>query len=106
MSAYIEITGNLGDDAVEKYTTNGTKVVEFSIAVNHKRGEEKVTNWYRCSAFGKVGEECAKMTKGSRWQVQGQLRVAEKDGKSFLNVIIDRFPEAMFSQQKEEEYPF
>jgi len=107
MSAYITITGNLGDDAVEKYTQSGTKVVEFSIANNYKRGEEKVTNWYRCSAFGKVGDECAaKMKKGGRWKVEGQLRVGEKDGKSFLNMVVDRFPEPMFVLQQDDETPF
>lgn len=49
----VYVSGRLGRDPELKVSTNGTKIVSFSFAVEDIN---KKTNWINCKAFNKQGE--------------------------------------------------
>ena len=72
------ITGYLGNGPVQRTMTNGSKVTSFSVAVNRGQGNKPI--WYSVSAYGKLGDECAKhLATGARVMVEGRLE-AGADG--------------------------
>jgi single-strand DNA-binding protein len=78
MSTSISILGNTGRDVELRYTPQGNAVASFSIASNTVRntaqGQQKKTDWFNVSAFGKQAETLAKyLTKGSQILVRGKL---------------------------------
>lgn len=78
MSTSISILGNTGRDVELRYTPQGTPVASFSIASNTVRatsqGQQKKTDWFNVSAFGRQAETLAKyLTKGSQILVRGKL---------------------------------
>ena len=105
MSATVTVIGNLGSDPVERMTQSGTKVVDFSIAVNN--GKDKEATWYRISVFGKQGENCMTyLKKGAKVAVFGELRTNEKDGKIYLNVSAYRVDFLTKAHEDDGDYPF
>ena len=52
----IIITGNLGQDATQRFTPSGDSIVSFSIPAKSGYGDKQKTSWVRCSMFGKRGE--------------------------------------------------
>ena len=82
----ITIAGRLGRDA-ELRTTNGDPVLGFTVAVDARKGRDKVTNWWRVSLWGKRGEALAQyLTKGTSVTVTGEFSLDEYDGKPQLNI--------------------
>ena len=93
--AQITVSGNIGADP-EIRDVNGTKVANFSVAVNenytNKAGEKvEKTHWYRCEAWdGGNGKGLVTnviepyLKKGSTVFVQGQpiIEEYEKDGQT------------------------
>ena len=93
--AQITVSGNIGADP-EVRDVNGTKVANFSVAVNenytNKAGEKvEKTHWYRCEAWdGSNGKGLVTnviepyLKKGSTVFVQGQpiIEEYEKDGQT------------------------
>lgn len=78
MSTQITILGNTGRDVELRYTPQGTAVANFSVASNTVRnsaeGQQKKTDWFNVSAFGRQAETLAKyLTKGSMILVRGKL---------------------------------
>lgn len=83
------ILGNLGRDPELKYTPSGQAVCDFSVAVstqwtdrttNEKRER---TNWYRVSAWGPLGETCARyLAKGRQVLVIGTVEARAYTDKS------------------------
>lgn len=78
MSTAITILGNTGRDVELRYTPQGTPVASFSVASNTVRntpnGQQKKTDWFNVSAFGKQAETLAKhLNKGSQILVRGKL---------------------------------
>ena len=77
----ITLAGHLGRDA-ELKQVGKHPVCEFSIAVSHKRGEEKSTAWYRAQVWGERGEKLApRLTKGTAVLIIGDLVPREYKGK-------------------------
>lgn len=75
--SHITLVGNLGQDPDLRYLQSGDPVVNFSLAVNRRTRKDgewvEVTDWYRCSLFGKQAESFDSMaTKGSAVLVQGE----------------------------------
>lgn len=75
------VVGNLGRDPELKYLQSGRAVCSFSVAVterwtdrqNNNEKREKTT-WYRVSAWGPLGENCAKfLAKGRQVLVVGTV---------------------------------
>ena len=63
----VEIIGNLGSDAVKRFTPTGLPVANFSIASNRTRQNgEEVTTWFRVAAWGKLADVMAEYAKKGR----------------------------------------
>lgn len=70
----ITITGNLCNSPEFYPTQSGKSVCVFNVAVNSKRGGEPKTEYFRVSAWGKLGEVCQQyVTKGKKLLVVGEV---------------------------------
>jgi single-strand DNA-binding protein len=81
MSTQVTILGNTGRDVELRYTPQGLPVANFSVASNTSRntprGQEKKTDWYNVTAFGKQAETLAKyLQKGASILVRGKLSLS------------------------------
>jgi single-strand DNA-binding protein len=75
------IIGRLGRDPEMRYTPAGKAVTSFSVAVDEGFGENKVTAWYRVTAWEKLAESCNNfLQKGKLVLVEGHITVDEKTG--------------------------
>ena len=75
-------TGNLGNPAEQRFTTDGKSVVGFSVAVKSGYGEKAVTTWVKCSMWGKAGEGVLPyLTKGQMVACSGELSLREYQNK-------------------------
>ena len=80
----ITIIGNLTKDPEVKALKSGTSVTMFDVAVNQRRGNAA---YFKVSTFAGTAEACSKyLRKGRKVAVRGELDVAEKDGRTYLNV--------------------
>ena len=102
--------GNLGRDVELKYTPSGMAVANFSIATTeskkNKDGEyDKVTTWFKCTAWGKQAENCGKyLAKGSRVYLEGRLseeKWQDKDGNERSSLVVN-ISDVQFIEKKEE----
>lgn len=76
-------TGRIGRDAESRATPSGKQVVNFSLAVDERRGGEKSTLWVSCAIWGERGEKLAQyLTKGAVVSVSGPVRVESYTAKS------------------------
>lgn len=75
----IMLIGNLGADPEMSYTTSGTPVTKFRIAVNRRTrgtdGEWKnETDWFSIVAWNNLAETCSKfLQRGHKVYVEGRL---------------------------------
>lgn len=92
-------TGRLTRDPEMRYTTGGTPVANFAIAVDMgKRNGEKQTEFIEMTAFGKTAEILGKyMTKGREIAITGKFRTDKWDDKetgqkrSKSYIVVDQF---------------
>ena len=78
----VSLIGNVGRDPENRFTTNGTQVLSFSVACNRLgppamagAEREKVTEWFTITCFGKLAEVYANVvTKGNRVFIEGRLQ--------------------------------
>lgn len=95
MSAVVSILGNLGRNPEIRTAPDGTAIANFSIASNTTRntagGQQKKTDWFRVTAFGKQAEMLAKHArKGGKLLVQGKLTFSPwKDREDRAQVSAD-----------------
>jgi single-strand DNA-binding protein len=69
--------GRLGDDAIVRYTREGTPLVRFSAAAFDSR-DGASAEWVNVAQFGQDAEElAAQLAKGSSVYVEGRLRLAQ-----------------------------
>lgn len=81
MNSY-QFTGNIGRDAEQKFLTDGTSIVSFSVAVKSGYGDKEATTWPKCTMFGKRGEGVFPyLKKGQLVGVSGELTLREYDKK-------------------------
>jgi single-strand DNA-binding protein len=76
----VELIGNTGAEAEQRYTPKGNAVASLRVAVNQRRqrpdGEaEETTTWFTVRAMGAVGERAADLSKGQRVLVIGRLDI-------------------------------
>lgn len=69
------IIGNLTSDA-DRRTVDSSKgpvtAVNFTVAVNRRQGSKDITDFVRCTAWGRLGEATAPyLTKGKKVMVSG-----------------------------------
>jgi single-strand DNA-binding protein len=76
-------TGRLGRDCETRFTQAGMAICSFTVAVDYGFGDNKGTNWIRCSLFGKRAEGGLPkyLVKGTQVAISGELRVREYDDK-------------------------
>ena len=89
------LVGRLTKDADIRYTTGGTAVLNFSVAVNESRknGEQWVeeVSFFDVTLFGRMGESIHKyMVKGKQVAVSGRLQQQrwQKDGQNYSKVAV------------------
>lgn len=79
----ITISGNTVAAADVRFTPAGKAVASFTVAVNERRFDKQANEWvdgdttfYPCSAWGKMGENCAEtlVDKGMRVLVVGRIK--------------------------------
>lgn len=78
-------TGRVGSDAEVRTTTDGTKVVSFSVADDIGWGEKKRTQWLKAIWFGERAVKVAQyITKGSTVEIHGtpEIEVWMDKGKN------------------------
>ena len=86
----INISGRAGADSVIRETKNGDSILSLNVAVDQRVGDEKSTNWYRCSIWGKRARTLAPyILKGTRVFICGELSISEYEGKQQLNVRVN-----------------
>lgn len=94
----ILVIGRLGSDPEMRYTSDGTPVTTFSVAVNRRSpgpdGERKEeTEWFRVVAWRRLAETCNQyLTKGREAYIEGRLQSQTwqgQDGQArFTNEIV------------------
>ena len=84
----VRLIGRVGKDPEVRFAQSGTAFANFSLATSEKwtdknTGEKKeLTEWSRCSAFGKLAEIIGEyVKKGSLIYVGGRLRTEEWEDK-------------------------
>jgi len=87
------IIGHLGRDPEMKYSDSGLAIASFSVAATEKVKGQDRTEWFKVTAFGKLGEICGQyLVKGKQVYIEGKLRSNEyekRDGtKGFAMEII------------------
>ena len=107
------IIGNLGRDPEMRYTSSGTAVTQFSVAVNRNTRDEagewkKETEWFRVVLFRDQAERAAEwLRKGTKVFIEGriQTRQYEKDGQThyMTELIADRFANLDPRQRDEDD---
>lgn len=111
---FVLVTGNLTRDAELRNTnTNGTPVLNFSIAVNDRRKNQQTGEWedypnfFDCSLFGTRAEKIAQyLTKGRRVAIEGKLRWSQWQDKetgknrNSVSILVDEI-EFMNSQNRD-----
>lgn len=106
-----EIIGRLTADPAQT-EINGKKVTKFSVAVNKKRKApdgSKVTDFYRVSVWGAVGESCFQyLAKARMVYVRGELNVRtyeNADGKTVTSLDLSADQVEFLSQKSEDAAP-
>lgn len=90
----VSFVGKLGKNCeVKTVGQNNTPVIQMSIAVTVRNGQNKDTIWLNCSYFGKVAQSqlIDYLHKGREVQVSGMLTSTNvgNDGKAYLNVNVN-----------------
>lgn len=109
----VQLIGNLGKDPQTRFTPNGNKVCQFSVAVNRRwrtadGNTKEATDWFNVEAWERLGEICQEyLHKGSLVFVEGRLRSDryEQEGETryFTKVIAQQMQ--MLDRRYEEETP-
>ena len=95
----VSINGRLTREAELRFSTSGTVILRFSIAVNRsvKKGDkwEDEASFFDCAMFGKMAESVSKyLNKGKQVSIIGELvqNRWEKDGekRSKVEIIVNR----------------
>lgn len=82
------IAGNVGRDAETKTAGQGV-VTTWSVAVEQRGKDGKVTTWVDCNMWGTRGEKVAQyIQKGGKVCVSGELTRREHDGKTYLQINV------------------
>jgi single stranded DNA-binding protein len=92
----LQIMGVTGEAPTFKIVSSGP-LARFSVCVTEwwrdKQGEsKKIDTWFRCSAFGGVGESVMKQVDKGTWIfLEGRVRMRLVNGKERMTVNVDQF---------------
>jgi single-strand DNA-binding protein len=109
----VQLIGRLGKDPETRFTPKGSKVCQFTVAVDHhwRSGEgemKEATDWFNIEAWGRLGEICQEyLGKGRLVYLEGRLRTDqyEKDGEKryFTKIVLQQMQ--MLERKPGEEEP-
>ena len=91
------VTGNLTKDADLKYTQNDKAYSKFCIANNEGYGENKKTNFFNCTLFGKSAENLNRfLVEGQKVLITGRVELGkytDKEGieRTTVDINVDSF---------------
>ena len=87
----IILTGNITKDAELRYTANDKAYTKFSVANNEGYGDNKKTNFFNCTLWGKSAENLNRfLTKGQKVLITGKVEINDyKDKEGVERKIID-----------------
>ena len=85
------VLGNITKDAELRYTANDKAYSKFSIANNEGYGDNKKTNFFNCTLWGKSAENLNRfLTKGQKVLITGKVEINDyKDKEGVERKIID-----------------
>lgn len=91
----VSLTGRLTRAMELKFTTGGTPVGKFSLAVNRnkKQGDKWVddASFFECAFFGKAAESLAQyLVQGKQVALSGEMRQERwtQDGQNYSRVVV------------------
>jgi single-strand DNA-binding protein len=104
------ILGRLTKTPEIKTSSNGTKLLNFTLAVNKSYKGEEQTSYINCVAFNKTAEIIAQYTeKASKLIVQGEIqtRSYDKDGvKVYVTeIVVNQVTIIDFKDKQEKDTP-
>ena len=87
----IILTGNITKDAELRHTANDKAYSKFSVANNEGYGDNKKTNFFNCTLWGKSAENISRfLTKGQKVLITGKVEINDyKDKEGVERKIID-----------------
>ena len=103
----IILMGRLTRDPEIRQTQDGLTIARFGIAVD-RRGQNKETDFFNCTAFGKLAEFCERyLRKGTKIATDGRLQndtYTNRDGVKVTaaQIILN---EIEFAESKKAEQP-
>ncbi len=78
----VQLIGNIGKEPQFDYKKEDTAVIKFSVAVNSKVKDKKVTEWFNVVAFDKLAETLKVYLKaGMQVYVEGALKIKKYENK-------------------------
>lgn len=95
----ITITGYLSKDAEPSTTSKGDNVTRWNVPVNQGWGDNKQTNWFRVSIWGKRADFAAKARKGEFVTVTGELAIGDYQGKPQYEIRASDFANVTTAQR-------
>lgn len=107
----IILIGRLGRDPELRYTSSGTPVCDFSVAVNRRRGsrdsqQQEETDWFRITAWERLAETCANyLTKGQQVYIEGRIQLDEwtgQDGQQRANLAVTAYQMQMLGSRRDQ----
>lgn len=83
-------SGNVTRDGELSFTPGkGTPMLKFSVAIPRGYKKEDGTDFINCVVWNKRAESLsAYIVKGIKVLVEGQLRIENKDGKTYVNLNV------------------
>jgi len=108
MLNHVTLIGRLVADPETRNTPNGKSVCNIRIAVDRK-GREKETDFFGCTAFGQTGDALATYaTKGRLVAIVGKIQLdnyTDKDGvkRQSVKVLVDQW--SLLDSRKEQDSP-
>lgn len=82
----LSFTGNVGNDAEVRYTSDSKPIASWSVALRSGFGKSEKTTWVRCSMFGERSVKLAEfIKKGTLIGVVGEASLNEYVNKAGEN---------------------
>jgi len=83
MSNVQSFVGRLTKDCEQRFTQGGKAICSFTVASDYGFGDNKGTNFFRCSLFGARAEGglVQYLVKGTQVFITGELRIRQYDDK-------------------------
>lgn len=110
----VQIIGNLGADPDMRYTTQGTAVTNFRVAVSRRYKDnagnlQEETEWFRVVAWDKLAQICNQyLNKGKQVYVEGRLQTrkyTDREGIERTSVEIVALNMVMLGGRGDSSYP-